>query len=55
LSLKKKLNVLSAIAPFIAELARRAGATNSWYGMGWPSGPGTVPTSAPSPNPIPTR
>jgi len=30
LSLKKKLNVLSVIAPFIDAVASRAGATNSW-------------------------
>ncbi len=30
LSLKKKLNVLSLIAPFIAAVASNAGATNSW-------------------------
>jgi len=55
LSLKKKLNVLSVIAPFIAEAASRAGATNSAYGIGWPPGPVTSPTSLPSPNPIERR
>jgi hypothetical protein len=53
--LKKKLNVASVIAPFIEELASSAGATNSWYGISWPPGPGTVPTSAPSPNPMLSR
>jgi hypothetical protein len=53
--LKKKLNVLSLIAPFIAALARSAGATNSWYEIGSPFGPGIVPMSAPSPKPIESR
>ena len=47
--------MLSLIAPFIAELANSAGATKSWYEIGSPPGPGTVPMSAPSPNPIESR
>ena len=35
-SLKKKLNVESSRAPFIAEAASMPGATNSAYGMTWP-------------------
>jgi hypothetical protein len=53
--LKKKLNVLSLIAPFIAALASSAGATNSWYEIGSPPGPGMSPTRAPSPKPIESR
>jgi len=55
LSLKKKLKVLSVIAPFIDDAASRAGATNRAYGIGWPPGPATSPTSRPSPKPIDRR
>jgi hypothetical protein len=55
LSLKNTLNVDSAIAPFIDADARSAGATNSAYGIGCPSGPGMSPTIAPIPRPIESR
>ena len=43
------------MAPFIAEEASSAGATNAVYSIGWPSGPATVPTSAPIPMPMENR
>ncbi len=54
-NLKKKLSVASVIAPFIDELASSAGAMNSWYGISAPPGPGTFPTSRPSPKPMLSR
>ena len=42
LYLKKKLNVVSNTAPFIAAAASRPGATNWSYGTIWPPGPLTV-------------
>src|SRR5882757_5624085 len=39
-----KLNEPSIIAPFIADAASMAGATNAWYEIGRPSGPGNGPT-----------
>src|SRR5215510_12851769 len=55
LYLKKKLNVVSSTAPFIAAAAMRPGATNSLYDTSSPPGPGTLPTSPPTPSPIDSR
>ena len=55
LNLKKKLNVVSSTAPFIAAAAIMPGATNWSYGIGWPFGPGTFPISPPTPMPIESR
>ena len=55
LNLKKKLNVVSSTAPFIAAAAISPGATNWSYGIGSPPGPGTFPTSPPTPMPIDSR
>ena len=54
-SLMKKLNVVSSTAPFIAAAAMSPGATNVSYSTGTPFGPGTLPTSAPTPMPIDSR
>ena len=43
------------MAPFMAELARSAGATNAVYGTVRPSPSGIAPTSAPIPSPIESR
>ncbi len=55
LSLKKTLNVESNTAPFMAELAISAGATNSAYGTTRPVSVVTSPTSDPRPMPSPNR
>ena len=55
LSLKKTLYVESKTAPFIADEASIAGATNTAYGTCWPPSVVTVPTSAPSPMPSENR
>ena len=43
------------MAPFIADVASRAGAMYIAYEIGRPSGPGTDPTSAPIPTPMASR
>ena len=53
-SLKKKLNVESRSAPFIAEAASMPGATNSAYGMTSPLN-SNPDTSCPTPTPIENR
>ena len=53
--LKKMLKVLSKTAPFIAEAASSAGATNAAYGTCVPSAVVTVPTRAPMPMPSENR
>ena len=54
-SLKKTLNVESKIAPFIADEASSAGATNTAYGTVVPPSVVTSRTSAPSPTPSENR
>ena len=53
-SLKKKLKVLSRTAPFIAEVASIAGATNAAYSMVSPLN-SKDSTSLPTPTPIENR
>jgi hypothetical protein len=53
--LKKMLNVESYTAPFIADDARSAGATNVAYGTADPLASRTSPTKVPSPTPSANR